>query len=107
MRIWRTFALPTFMSIGFALAGANVEAQTPCEPGISAGFNRHPAVYNQLINALGPQRVNLRVALTAVVNQATYQTLLNIANTVAGSIPQRPFTGHASRWHGGPRHRQR
>jgi hypothetical protein len=79
------FSTALLFCAGLALTGATAEAQT-CQPGLSAAFVAHQAAYTQLLTAIAPQLGNLNTELAAVSNQATYQTLLNRANTLAGGL---------------------
>jgi hypothetical protein len=66
--------------------GSTAQAQT-CQPGIAtAFFGPHNAKYQAIVNAMVPVFGQLSTELTAVVDQPTYQNLLNTANTLAGSL---------------------
>ena len=55
------------------------------QPGIGPAFAAHQASYTELIVALAPGLVSLQTELAAVVDQATYEALLNHSNTIAAN----------------------
>jgi hypothetical protein len=65
---------------------ARADAQA-CNPGIGAHYALHAATYNVLIAALAPQVGTLQTQMNAVVDQATYATLLSTAHTIKGTVP--------------------
>jgi hypothetical protein len=68
-----------------ALTASPADAQT-CQPGIGTALaGPQMARYQTLINALVPSLGSLGAQLVAVVDQATYQTLLTTANAVAAT----------------------
>lgn len=69
------------------LAGRTASAQT-CQPGIQTALaGPHAATYTALAQTIGFHANNLTTLLGAVNNEATYQSLLALANAVAGSTP--------------------
>lgn len=79
------------LSLATALIGSSApafaqDAQT-CQPGIAAAFlGPHTAKYQAVLNAMIPAFPAMSAQLAAVVDQPTYQTLLDSANTLAGSV---------------------
>src|SRR5687768_15687333 len=76
-----TVSLATIVGTGTA------HAQVSCQPGIVPAFLAHQAEYTALANALVPTLVNLNTKLQAMVDQATYASLLTDARALAVSIP--------------------
>jgi hypothetical protein len=57
-----------------------------CAPRVKQLIETDP-VYAQLFQILDPQASQLKTLLAAVVDQATYQNLLGLARSIAGSTP--------------------
>src|SRR5919108_1437790 len=57
-----------------------------CAPRVQQLIENDP-VYAQLFQILDPQASQLKTLLAAVVDQATYQNLLDLARSIAGSTP--------------------
>jgi hypothetical protein len=57
-----------------------------CAPRVQQLIQKDP-VYAELFQILGPQVPQLRTLVAAVVDQATYQNLLDLARSIASSIP--------------------
>jgi hypothetical protein len=71
------------------LSGGSAYAQDAqsCQPGIIGAISGpHAARYQALIDALIPFAGDFYTELPAVVNQATYQTLLDTANAAAAGL---------------------
>jgi hypothetical protein len=85
----RTLAAATLAAaVLFAPGAARAQCdRAPCNPGFEAAFAAHQAAYTQIENALLAQRDNLNAKLQAVVDQATYASLLADARTLATSLP--------------------
>jgi hypothetical protein len=74
------------LAVTLVLTSSTAHAQT-CQPGIGPAFaGPHAAQYIQLATVLAPRMGALTTQLAAVVDQATYQTLLNSANATAAAI---------------------
>jgi len=80
----RSAAAAAVLSLG-VLATGTAQAQT-CNPGINAAFVAHATQYTALSNALVPQLTGLNASLAAVVDQASYEALLNQARALATAI---------------------
>src|SRR5262245_9216580 len=74
-------------------AGGNAYGQIPrldggsCQPGLAQAFQANSAAYSTVYNALVPNVPGLTTQLSQVVNQTTYQVLLNAARFIASTIP--------------------
>jgi hypothetical protein len=77
------------LAVTMTLAGstaAQAQEQT-CQPGIAeAYFGAHGAQYQAIVGAVVPAFGDLATGLAAVVDQATYQTLLDDANALAAAL---------------------
>jgi len=82
---WHKIVVAAGLSAAALLTGATAQAQD-CQPGLSEAFQLHKQVYNQLKNALSPEVNSLDAELKAMVDQATYEVLLNHSRTIAGEI---------------------
>ena len=79
-----TLVAGAVFSAALVLSSVPAGAQT-CQPGISAGFVNHQASYTELITVIAPALGTLQTQLAAVVDQTTYETLLNTANFLAAN----------------------
>jgi hypothetical protein len=93
MKTLRTLFTTAMVAAVLTLAGGAARAQsldaaTPpaCLPGIGTAFQAHAATYTLLFNAVSPKTATLQTQLAAVVDQATYATLLTTSHTLANSI---------------------
>ena len=70
------------------LAGQRRHAQDPqsCQPGLSVAVATNVQVYSTLVNALVPSLQTLANDLNAVVDQATYATLLMDSRNLAATV---------------------
>jgi hypothetical protein len=83
---FRTLLTASVAAVTFALSGGSASAQT-CQPGIGPAFaGPHGPQYIALATAMGPQVPALTAQLAAVVDQATYETLLDTANALAAIV---------------------
>jgi hypothetical protein len=57
-----------------------------CAPRVPRLIKEDP-VYAQLFQILDPQAPQLKASLAAIVDQATYQSLLDLARSIASSTP--------------------
>jgi hypothetical protein len=85
IKTWRSLAAAAALSAVSLLTPGLAGAQT-CNAGLATAFAGHPAEYTQLATALVPQVGNFNTKLAATVDQATYQSLLTDARTLAGSL---------------------
>ena len=84
----RTLLMSALVVTSMLFSAGRAHAQAPaCNPGIAAAYTAHAATYNVLINALAPQVPALQAQTTAVINQATYATLLTTARNLALTVP--------------------
>jgi len=82
---WRSLASAASLSLAVLLAPGSARAQT-CNAGIGAAFVAHQAAYTALVGAIAPQLGNLNTKLVQTVDQATYDSLLTDARTLAASV---------------------
>ena len=68
------------------VTATNANAQS-CQPGIGPAFAAHQADYTAIANIIVPSNNVVRNLLGAVMDQATYTSLLNAANAIAAAIP--------------------
>lgn len=74
-------------SLLFSASPAKAQDAQTCQPGIMAAYQGpHSAQYQLLIGTLIPQAGQMIAEFSALVDQATYATLLTHAQSVAGSI---------------------
>ena len=85
MKTWNKIAVASGLSAAAILTGAAAQAQD-CQPGLNEAFQQHAQVYGTLKNALVPEVSSLDTQLKAMVDQTTYQTLLDHCNTIAAGI---------------------
>src|SRR5262249_21268095 len=91
MRILRPLLTALTISAVFVLTVGVAHAQLPftdgsCQPGIQKAFQGHSAAYTAVNNALQPSLSSLTQQLRAVVDETTYEALLNSARTIATAI---------------------
>lgn len=84
MKLSRRLVTNALLPAVLVMAATSARAQT-CEPGISAAFVAHQPSYTELAVVIAPALASLQAELAAVVDQPTYETLLNHANTLAGN----------------------
>ena len=85
----RSLAMTMVVSAALVSISATAHAQDAqtCQPGILDAYNgSHQARYVTLINALVPQTGQLIADVAAMVDQATYATLLTHSQALAASI---------------------
>ena len=83
----QTFVIGSALAVALILTTGNSAYAQTCQPGISTAIaGPHSAQYIALATALGPAVPTLTTQLAAVVDQATYQTLLTTANALAGTV---------------------
>lgn len=85
MKSWHKIVVAAGLSAAALLTGAAAQAQD-CQPGLNQAFQQHAGVYNVLRNALSPEVASLDTELKAVVDQPTYQVLLNHCKEIAEGI---------------------
>lgn len=83
-KVRATVATLVLSAVLLAAPGA-AQAQT-CQPGIAEGFALFPTQYGNLIAALVPALPTFQAQLDAVVDQATYATLLTTSRALAGLV---------------------
>jgi hypothetical protein len=86
----RNLLTATGLSLAVLFNGGTANAQDAqtCQPGIGRAIaGPHAPQYQALIAAIIPFAPPLFAQLPAVIDQPTYQILLTIANSLAGSIP--------------------
>jgi hypothetical protein len=86
MKTWRRLATVATLAGAVLAHPGSAQAQN-CAPGISDAFPKYQQQYTMLRNALLPERANLGTLLREVVDQPTYQLLLDAARDLAESIP--------------------
>lgn len=85
IKSWQKIVVAAGLSAAAFLTGAAAQAQD-CQPGLVEAFQQHQAVYTALKNALVPEVSGLDTELKAMVDQATYEVLLNHSRAIAGEI---------------------
>jgi hypothetical protein len=86
MKIWHRLATAATLAGAVLAYPGNAQAQN-CAPGIPDAFPEYQQEYTLLRNTLLPERANLGMLLRDVVDQPTYQLLLNDARALAEEIP--------------------
>jgi hypothetical protein len=87
MKTWRSLATVATLAGAVLAYPGSAQAQQSCAPGISQAFQEFQAQYTALRLKLLPERDNLEARLHDVVDQPTYQLLLDDARTLANSLP--------------------
>lgn len=88
-KAFRTIVVTTALAFTLALSAAPAHAQDAqaCQPGIGPAIaGAHSAQYIAVIQAMVPALGPMITQLAGVTNQATYETLLTSANTLAASV---------------------
>ena len=85
----RTVIVAAALGLSVILTGtAHAQDAQTCQPGIGPAYvGPHTAKYQALVTAMIPAFGQITTQLAALANQATYQPLLDTANTLAASLP--------------------
>ena len=83
-KAFRTLVVSAIVAAVMLVNAGRAHAQ--CNPGIAAAYAANSATYSALISTLLPHVGSLQTQTLAMVDQATYATLLATARTVASSI---------------------
>jgi hypothetical protein len=86
MKTWHRLATVATLAGAVLAYPGSAQAQT-CAPGLTQAFQEFQTQYTALRNALLPARDNLEARLHDVVDQPTYQLLLDDSRALANSLP--------------------